>query len=118
MLLVQVSPAGQACPHPPQLLLSLLGSTHDPLHASCAGGQEDTHAYVPPDAAHRAPAPAHDMVQLPQWALVVTSVSQPSSGLPLQSAVPGLHEVGENEHAPFAVSHATAPTTFGRFVQS
>jgi hypothetical protein len=99
-------------------LASLIVSTHEVPHASCAGGQEDTHAYIPPDAEHRAPAPAHEVVQLPQWALVVTSVSQPSSGLPLQSAVPGLHEVGGNEHAPCAVSHATAPMTFGRFVQS
>ena len=44
-------------------------------------------------------------------------VSQPSCGLPLQSAHPAAHADPEKEHWPAAV-HVVAPLTFGRFVQS
>jgi len=105
---------GQTSPHPLQSLALLVVSTHVPLHSfGVPVGHPDTH--VPP--AHTGSFAGHALLQDPQVAGLVMSVSQPSSGIPSQSAHPAAHADAGKLHAPAAV-HDVAPATCARFVQS
>jgi hypothetical protein len=105
---------GQASPHPLQSFALLVVSTHVPLHSvGFPVGQPDEH--IPP--AHTGAFAGHTLVHEPQVPGFVMSVSQPSSGFPLQSAHPAAHAVAGKLHAPATV-HEVAPATCARFVQS
>jgi hypothetical protein len=109
-----VTSFGQASPQPLQSFALLVVSTHVPLHSvGVPTGQPETQ--VPP--AHTGSFAGHALVHEPHVAGRVTSVSQPSSGLPLQSAQPAAHAEAGKLHAPAAV-HDVAPATCGRSVQS
>src|SRR2546428_674765 len=76
-------PCGQTLPHWPQLLMLL--AMHWPLHRRVPGG----HVQLPPT--HTLP-PIQTLPQVPQLPLSVSvCVSQPSTGLPLQSLRNWLH---------------------------
>jgi hypothetical protein len=62
---------------------------------------------VLPDGLQTGFPPLHVAVQLPQWVAVVTSVSQPSLGSPLQSAQPATHAEALNAH--LFEAHEVAP---------
>jgi hypothetical protein len=109
-----VTSFGHASPHPLQSFALLVVSTHVPPHRmGVPVGQPDTH--VPP--AHTGSFAVHALVHEPQLAGRVTSVSQPSSGFPLQSAQPAAHAEAGKLQAP-AVVHDVAPATCARSVQS
>lgn len=70
-----------------------------------------------PEPAHSGVAPEHVVVQLPQWAGTVTSVSQPLSATVPQWAQPEAHADGAKAHWPDE-SHETVPVTWASAVQS
>jgi hypothetical protein len=101
-------------PHPAQSLALVDVSTQVPLHkVGVWVGHPETQ--LPP--AHVGSLAGHTLVQDPQASGVVTSVSHPSSGLPLQSAHPAAHAEPGKLHSPPAV-HDVTPPTCGKFVQS
>ena len=107
----------QALPQLPQLLELLEVSMHVPVQSvGVAAGQPDAQLCPPSVSAHKGVAALQDTMQPPQCEVCVRSVSQPSAGLPLQSARLGAQEEGGNEHWPAV--QVTAPLTKGRFVQS
>ena len=76
--------------HRPQLIGSLVVSTHEePQSVGVPDGQPEPHANGPPPSpcgTHTGVPPLHAEVQLPQCDAWETSVSQPLSGFPSQSA--------------------------------
>jgi hypothetical protein len=83
----------QAWPHVWQLFASLVESTQLPLQfVGAAGGQPETHEYVPPDPAHTPVLPLHALPQVPQLAEVVNWTQAPP-----QRLYPPLHA---KEHIP------------------
>lgn len=100
-------PAGHTVPHALQLSALLVSSTHVlPQRSGVPEGQPVTHEPL----AQTGAVEGHALVHVPQWSFPVTSCSQPSSGLPLQSAQPVAQADGGNEHAPAAV-HDVVPET-------
>ena len=103
----------------PQWVGSVVSSTHCAPQRLSPGAQPDVHAKgcaalvvfeqsgVPPE---------QTVVQLPQCAARLNSVSQPLSGLVEQIPNVGAHDAPSNTHAPLV--HPTLPATFGRVVQS
>ncbi len=89
---------------------------HVPLHGDAEPGQELTHEKPLADCAHWGVAPEQTVLQAPQFAGFVMSVSQPSSGSPAQCSQPGAHDERGTEHLP--ALHVTAPPTWGSAVQS
>lgn len=92
-------------------------STHDAPHCDRPDAQADAQERVLPEPAQSGVAPEHVVVQLPQWAGTVTSVSQPLSTTVLQWAQPGAHADGAKEHW-LVGSQETVPVTWGSTVQS
>ncbi len=113
-------PEGHTVPHAPQLSGSDMVLTHDEPQRWFAGATQPlVHAY-PPGAPAIIPqlgvGSRQVLVHAPQRAAVVTTASQPSSGLPEQFARPGRH-APVNTQRPAA--HVTRePSTPARSVQS
>src|SRR5262245_56485361 len=64
-------------------------------------------------------APVHAVVQLPQWAVVLMSVSQPLTAIPSQSPWPRAHAVGPIRQTPFWHERSPLPpSTPGSALQS
>jgi hypothetical protein len=111
--------AGHCVVQLPQWVGSVVSSTHCAPHRLSPGPQPDVQAKgceglvvfeqsgVPPEQM---------VVQLPQCAARLNSVSQPLSGLVEQIPNVGAHDAPSKMHAPFV--HPTLPATFGRVVQS
>jgi hypothetical protein len=100
----------QAMPHAPQFAALLEVSTSQPFVAlpsqSANGFVHEPTVHVPPAHTAFACGGAQVWLQPPQFARsLVVMVSQPSIGLPLQSANPGLHD--SVAHAP--ATHAGVP---------
>jgi hypothetical protein len=109
-LLWHVLPPVHAAPQPPQFEVSLVISTHEVPHVIRPEAQADAQERVLPEPAHSGVPPEHAVVQLPQCAGTVISVSQPLSATVLQCAQPGVHAEGSKEHCPEAPQD-TAPVT-------
>lgn len=76
----------------------------------------EAHWNVLPEATQTGVEPEHAVLHAPQVLGCVKLASQPSVGLPLQSAYPAAQADDENEQCP--PRHATEPLTLGRLVQS
>jgi hypothetical protein len=69
-----------------------------------------------PEPEHRGAVAGQTVVQLPQLAVLVMSVSHPSFALAEQCIHPAAHDDEGNEHTP--AMHDTGPLTFLSMVQS
>ncbi len=89
---------GQTRPHIPQFAVSLARARQIPEHIVCPAGHAQTPAW------HVAP-PMHERPHTPQFAAVLSGVSQPSLAMLLQFANPGVHS--PTPHVP--AKQAAAP---------
>jgi hypothetical protein len=107
-----------AWPHEPQSFALFVVSTHVPEQSVGALGEHPVE-HVNPDPAllHTGAVAGQPIPHPPQCSGWLTSVSQPLSGLPSQSAQPGAHEPPDSTHVP-DVEQATVPLTCGNAVQS
>jgi len=104
---VQVEEAGQARPQAPQLALSEVSDTQEPAQRLWAPGQGVTHML----SLHTWPE-GQARPQAPQWFWETrVSISQPSSGVVLQSAKPVLQAIEQRPAAQRGV--AWGPATQG-----
>jgi hypothetical protein len=108
MLQSQVPPAhtavafanSQRWPQRPQLAASLLGLTQDPPQRSMGFGQTGTHMR---SVASQVKSTGHRRAQPPQFAAVLSGVSQPVLAFESQSPNPGAQAMTAHEPARHAV---------------
>jgi hypothetical protein len=116
-LLWQVIPPVHVVVQLPQYEALLVVSTHvDPQSVDVGGAQPVTHAYRLPEPEHCGAVGGQTVVQLPQLAGLLTSVSQPSFAFAEQCIQPAAHDDSGTEHVP--ALQVAGPFTFFSAVQS